>query len=84
MLKILPTKTVCRSVGHYFVHPEKMKQIVKERDAQAMCNYFASEKYRRKIQEVVEMQKRMLFDELPEGIMSLFYCTQNIFLLALR
>lgn len=66
--KLHPLKTVSRSLGYYCIHPEKMRQIVKERDAQALCHYFDSEKYKRKIQEMVEMQKKMVFEELPEGM----------------
>lgn len=70
----LKKKTIHRCIGHtyYYIHPEKMKQIVKERDGQVLCNYFGSEKYRKKLQEMMEMEKKRIFEELPAGKFQLF------------
>lgn len=66
--KANPLKIFARTIGYYSIHPEKMRQLLRAKDAHAVCNYIASEKYKKKLQEMVEKQKRKVFDEFPEGI----------------
>ncbi|XP_076254707.1 uncharacterized protein LOC143192857 isoform X1 [Rhynchophorus ferrugineus] len=49
-----------RYMSHFAVHPEKLRQAVKERDAHMLCQFFDSDEYKKRVTEFLEMQSKIL------------------------
>ncbi|XP_030757006.1 uncharacterized protein LOC115882861 [Sitophilus oryzae] len=55
-------------MSHFIVHPEKLKQVIKEKDAHMLCQFFDSEEYKRRVTEFLEMQSRILSTNTFVGV----------------
>lgn len=55
-------------VRYHFSHPERVKQFIRARDGYKVCNYIDSERYKKKIQEEVELQTKIVFEKMPKDI----------------
>lgn len=57
-----------RSASYFHVHPEKLKQVIKERDGQTLCSYYDSDIYKMKAVGMVEEQNRVLDEGTPQSM----------------
>lgn len=68
-VKSVNTDSTNPLVRFHFSHPERVKQFVKARNGHIVCNYIDSERYKKHIQDKVELQKKIVFENFPKEIL---------------
>ncbi|CAH1953540.1 unnamed protein product [Acanthoscelides obtectus] len=55
-----------RNAHTYATHPEKVRQLIKSKDAHVLCSYFTSKRYVDRVEQLIEQQK-ILLDDSQKG-----------------
>lgn len=65
---VLVPQVLARNLSSFHIHPEKLKQIMKERDGQSLCQYYDSHGYKMKAVDFVEEQNRVINELTPQSM----------------
>ncbi|XP_050292925.1 uncharacterized protein LOC126733601 isoform X2 [Anthonomus grandis grandis] len=57
---ILNVDYLWRNISYFIVHPEQIRQKLKERDAHMLCQFLDSEEYKNKVTKFLETQDKIL------------------------